>query len=277
MRAAIARENITMISVVEGGSFTFVCKADGIPSPSIQWFYDDILIDISSAPEKVSVIQRVGAEIRPLVETSVVSELVLWNLVQGDTGNYSCTASNGLGQADSLAASYQLIVSPRFINYCFNASICANGGRCINGQSYFFCFCPEGVIGDLCQTVLDPSSILMPPTIAFVPITISVPLYNEVVLYCPATGNPQPVYEWLMDERVLDMENSPYLRIQQMQLKDIGLYYCVARNQLGQSISNSTFVTVDGTYYSEIFCCGSFKISLFPQELASMNMRSSYH
>ena len=150
MESSVAENDNRALTATAGASITLVCIADGIPAPSIQWSYDGNVIDSS---QKLLISESMGVEIRPLVGASVVSTLVLRSLVEGDSGNYSCTANNGVEQADSMDVPYQLIVTPRIIDYCYER-MCMNGGTCVDGPSYFVCSCPMGVIGNMCQTVL---------------------------------------------------------------------------------------------------------------------------
>ena len=82
--------------LVENGTVSLICEATGFPLPNIMWARDeDMLVD--------------GFQENLVIDTtnftanrSVSSMLLLENGRAGDSGEYSCIASNGVGHNSSV-------------------------------------------------------------------------------------------------------------------------------------------------------------------------------
>ena len=74
-------------------------------------------------------------------------------------------------------------------------------------------------------------------------------LYQDIILRCAVSGNPQPAIAWYKDGRRIAGEGSPLLVIQEMELSDRGVYHCTAMNTLGTVDSAPTVVNINGTLY----------------------------
>ncbi|KAI0210962.1 Protein sidekick [Lamellibrachia satsuma] len=69
---------------------------------------------------------------------------------------------------------------------------------------------------------------------------------NTKVLLCLASGLPKPVYRWQKDGTFTTSSNTTAnsLRIAKVQLKDAGMYQCVASNAHGALLSNRVYIHV---------------------------------
>ena len=74
-------------------------------------------------------------------------------------------------------------------------------------------------------------------------------LYQDIILRCAVSGNPQPTIAWYKDGRRIAGEGSPLLVIQEMELSDRGVYHCTATNTLGTVVSAPAVVNINGTLY----------------------------
>jgi hypothetical protein len=73
---------------------------------------------------------------------------------------------------------------------------------------------------------------------------------SDITLRCLATGEPDPLYEWMREGRVLQTRNrhlvfAGTLTITNVQLHDTGRYDCVAENVIGRA-TKSVFLQVQG-------------------------------
>ena len=77
-------------------SVTFECSATGIPTPLIQWYRGDLLID-GTGPginSRVNLTTTFNAPLGGL--GTAMSNLTISDTVGGDSGNYICVATNEL-------------------------------------------------------------------------------------------------------------------------------------------------------------------------------------
>ena len=70
--------------VVKGEDLTVSCRASGNPTPMIQWFRDDQLLNES---QSINVSQR----------SNGISQLTVTGFTNENVGEYSCVAINNLG------------------------------------------------------------------------------------------------------------------------------------------------------------------------------------
>ena len=73
----------------ETNSVTFSCQAIGDPVPSVNWYFNDIMINVSDA-RKYNVSDLLN-------EIVIISNLTITNAQSSDVGNYSCHAENFIG------------------------------------------------------------------------------------------------------------------------------------------------------------------------------------
>ena len=88
--------------------------------------------------------------------------------------------------------------------------------------------------------------ILIPPVITNPPTNITTHPYSEVRLTCVATGNPEPIIHWFKDGKRLFTSDAdpPTLLIEEMGLKDRGLYHCEATNTAGKDVSTGSVLNL---------------------------------
>ena len=84
--------------------------------------------------------------------------------------------------------------------------------------------------------------------------TVSAIVGTDITLRCIATGQPEPLYEWMRDGRVVQSRNrltvhAGSLTITSVSLHDTGRYDCVAENVVGRA-SKSIFLQVQGEEHS---------------------------
>ena len=70
----------------------FTCEATGEPIPDISWYFNSVMINVSSKYMIMS--ESINA-------TTVENILTIHNAMSSDIGIYSCTASNLLGNDTS--------------------------------------------------------------------------------------------------------------------------------------------------------------------------------
>ena len=77
-------------------SVTFVCSATGIPTPLIQWYQGDLLLN-GTGPginSRVNLTTTVNTSLGEL--STAISSLTISDTMGGDSGNYTCTATSVL-------------------------------------------------------------------------------------------------------------------------------------------------------------------------------------
>ena len=80
---------ITDITENETNSATFTCQAIGEPVPTISWYFNGIMINISNST-KYNVFNSFN-------ETIIKSSLTIVNVQSSDVGTYDCKAENIIG------------------------------------------------------------------------------------------------------------------------------------------------------------------------------------
>ncbi|KAI1303003.1 Roundabout -like protein 2 [Halotydeus destructor] len=176
----------------EGLPITLNCKAEGKPSPVIEWFKDGERLRHTGN----RMVLPSGALFFPFV------------LPKKDTGIYWCEAKNDLGKVRSLNASVSLASAPK------HARITEH------------------------------------------PTDVVVKSNEAATLNCKAEGKPPPVIEWFKDGEKLRITDNRvvlpsgslfflHVRVsQELEDRDIGTYWCVARNEVGRAKSHSAVLRV---------------------------------
>ena len=83
---------------------------------------------------------------------------------------------------------------------------------------------------------------------------------KSVVLVCPLEGDPQPVYDWILDSVVLLNNNekasnyqtlpSGELQIDLVSYDDARTYHCSARNEFGQALATVKLIVHGKTLHN---------------------------
>ena len=68
----------------------FTCKAIGEPVPEISWYFNGVLINVSS--KHMIMLESINT-------TTIENTLTIYSAVASDVGVYTCTASNILGSS----------------------------------------------------------------------------------------------------------------------------------------------------------------------------------
>ena len=84
--------SITDVSDSESDLAIFICQAVGQPIPNISWYFNDVMISISSKYMIVS---------NSLNTTTIENTLTVYNITSADVGVYACTATNNVGNDTS--------------------------------------------------------------------------------------------------------------------------------------------------------------------------------
>ncbi|RWS13373.1 Roundabout-like protein 1 [Dinothrombium tinctorium] len=94
---------------------------------------------------------------------------------------------------------------------------------------------------------------LLPPRITEHPLDVVVKRHEPVTLNCNADGSPKPTIEWYKDgEKVRTTENRMILMsgslffLHVIHNKDTGVYWCVARNEIGKARSRNASLDIAG-------------------------------
>ena len=70
---------------------TFICQAVGEPVPSISWYFNDVMINVSDNGSKYMIMSR------SLNITTTENTLTVYNITSSDVGTYTCNASSIVG------------------------------------------------------------------------------------------------------------------------------------------------------------------------------------
>ena len=74
---------------------TFICTSVGKPVPDINWYFNDVMINVSDNSSKYMIVSR------SLNITTTENTLTVYNMISSDVGTYTCNASNILGSVTS--------------------------------------------------------------------------------------------------------------------------------------------------------------------------------
>ena len=110
VEAALLNKNGIVTRKVTGESVTFNCTADGINAPKIMWRRNGQLLFNTTRLKIISFNKIKG--FRPIPGTQqITSSLIISDLKDSDSGNYSCIADNEARTPVSLGSPFILTVS----------------------------------------------------------------------------------------------------------------------------------------------------------------------
>ena len=96
-------------------SVTFECSATGIPTPLIQWYQGDLLLN-GTGPGINSRVNLITTETAPLGELSTaISSLTISDTMGGDSGNYTCAATNVLTNYTEMSEERKVVIIELFV------------------------------------------------------------------------------------------------------------------------------------------------------------------
>ena len=72
---------------------TFICRAVGKPIPDINWYFNDVTINVLDNSSKYMIVSR------SLNITTIENTITVYNVTSSDVGTYTCNASNIIGSA----------------------------------------------------------------------------------------------------------------------------------------------------------------------------------
>ncbi|XP_061594740.1 hemicentin-1 [Cololabis saira] len=267
-------DEVSSLTVIEGGLITLVCESSGIPPPTLTWTKD-------------------GSELKSDQRLRILSggrQLQISSAERTDAASYTCTASSAAGTT-SKEYSLQVYVRP-FISRSdgdtedvtvtkggdVTLQCAAEGvprpavtwlkdGRPVTGQ-HGAKVLNEGRLLQIKDAKVSDTgrytciavnvagqadskhdiSVHVPPSIigqVQFPENVSVVVKNPVVLTCEASGIPLPAVSWLKDGRPVKatsllriLSGGRSLRIMHAATEDAGRYTCVVSNSVGEERRN---------------------------------------
>uniref|UniRef100_A0A8B9LK46 Roundabout, axon guidance receptor, homolog 2 (Drosophila) n=1 Tax=Astyanax mexicanus TaxID=7994 RepID=A0A8B9LK46_ASTMX len=213
-------EHPSDLIVSKGEPATLNCKAEGRPTPTVEWYKDG---------ERVETDKDDSRSHRMLLPSG---SLFFLRIVHGrrskpDEGSYVCVARNYLGEAVSHNASLEVACKSEDF-------IC---------QSFFFAVSfSSNVLQDNLKIAFERPTFLRRPINQVV-------LEDEAVEFrCQVQGDPQPSVRWRKDD--VDVARGRYdirydkddyvLRIKKASAGDEGTFTCVAENRVGKLEASAT-------------------------------------
>ncbi|XP_065913065.1 hemicentin-1-like isoform X2 [Dysidea avara] len=231
----------------------FTCQATGEPVPTISWYFDGVMIDVSDT-------SKYRIESRSINTTTTEKTLTVYNVTSSNVGTYTCNATNIIGSDyihGCLAG-----MDYRICDFHICCDDLSGVDNCSNTTCESGCFCSNG------NVLLD--GVCIHPNVCPIPPSIRVPLENATTVItegdtttitCEAVGYPPPTIEWsrisgTLSDRVSvsDSVSVPTgngnvtsvrvnLTLTNANREDTGLYECSSSNSIG-SDNRNTSVTV---------------------------------
>ena len=69
---------------------TFTCQATGEPVPTISWYFNDVMINVSDTSKYMIMSTLINT-------TATENTLTVYNVTSSDVGTYTCNATNTIG------------------------------------------------------------------------------------------------------------------------------------------------------------------------------------
>ena len=69
---------------------TFICRATGKPVPTISWYFNDAMINVSDTSNYMIMSTQINT-------STTENTLTVYNVTSSDVGTYTCNATNTIG------------------------------------------------------------------------------------------------------------------------------------------------------------------------------------
>ncbi|XP_069772736.1 hemicentin-1-like [Narcine bancroftii] len=259
--------NPQVVTLMAEEQLTLECKSEAVPPPTVQWFKDDIPLEVDARVKNVPDSHH----------------LVISNVGPSDTGTYRCHISNFAGVMNRV---FKVIIhvapvistsSPTlsvFINQpaLLECEVRGNpkptvtwrkGGSLLHPDSSRFDFLPDGSLRIYSVQVFDAGrylcsassavgtdhhyielQVLGAPIISPSPTNITAIANTQVEVSCEVSGSPKPEVTWKKNGKPLNfnLQQNMYrllasgsLQIFSATTEDTALYECSASNEVGES------------------------------------------
>uniref|UniRef100_A0A3Q2YH83 Roundabout guidance receptor 1 n=1 Tax=Hippocampus comes TaxID=109280 RepID=A0A3Q2YH83_HIPCM len=276
-------EHPSDLIVSKGEPATLNCKAEGRPTPTVEWYKDG---------ERVETDRDDSRSHRMLLPSG---SLFFLRIVHGrrskpDEGSYVCVARNYLGEAASHNASLEV------------ASKCGiRGGKLMitnarkSDAGKYVCV-GTNMVGER-ESEIAELTVLERPSFVRRPGSQVVLVDQSVEFRCEARGDPVPTVRWRKDDGDLpkaryEIREDHTLKIRRLTSADVGSYTCVAENMVGKAEASASLTVhvppafvvrprnqVVGVGRTVTFQCeatGNPQPAIFWQREGSQNLLFSY-
>ncbi|XP_065884496.1 uncharacterized protein [Dysidea avara] len=229
---------------------TFACQATGEPVPTISWYFNDIMINVSDTSKYMIMSTSINT-------TTTENTLTVYNVTSSDVGTYTCNATNTLGS--DISHGCLAGMDYRTCGYQVSCDDLSSANNCTNVTCESGCFCSNGnVLED--SVCIHPGTCPMPPTFTNsldnITSTIATIEGGYIVLTCGAIGYPPPTIIWskangVLSDRMTVNDSvivptgygnvssvSVNLTLTNAYREDTGLYQCTANNSVGNDTGN---------------------------------------
>ncbi|KAK1786496.1 hypothetical protein P4O66_018167 [Electrophorus voltai] len=251
-------EHPSDLIVSKGEPATLNCKAEGRPTPTVEWYKDG---------ERVETDRDDSRSHRMLLPSG---SLFFLRIVHGrrskpDEGSYVCVARNYLGEAVSRNASLEVArVCGKLILLSSSPASVADGGISVGTA-------PGKMEAEPILAFPPPGSVLR-DDFRQNPTDVVVASGEPAILECvPPRGHPEPTIYWKKDKvRIDEREDRIKIRggklmISNARKSDAGMYVCVGTNMVGERDSETAQVTVFGKDHLRSCIRVSYRIRALPR------------
>ncbi|KAK7488478.1 hypothetical protein BaRGS_00020263, partial [Batillaria attramentaria] len=266
------------IVAVEGETVQFICMASGHPRPTMSWTKDmqqfgldprlvqredgTLVINnvqesdrgeyqcyASNSVQTISTSAHLSVRMRPVI-THPPADI---STVEGNPANFTCDASGDpqpritwyrQGVEVQTGREFELLSDGHVL-------VVRQVTRTLQGTYTCRADSAAGSIASNARLIVVENST---PTFSQRSDSVSAIVGTDITLRCVATGQPEPLYEWMRDGRIVQSRNritvnAGTLTINNVNLQDSGRYDCVAENVVGRA-AKSIFLQVQGTSVS---------------------------
>ncbi|XP_070195291.1 peroxidasin-like isoform X2 [Littorina saxatilis] len=266
------------LTAVESQSVQFVCRATGHPRPTFSWTknlaqigLDPRLVDhgdgtlsitnvqaddrgdyqcyASNAVQTISATARLAVRSRPVISLPPADT----SAVEGHPVNFTCGASGDPEPTVTWMRGNSEIQNGREFEILSDGHVLVVRQTTRALQGVYTCRADSeaGSITASARLIVADNAH---PTFSQRSDTMAAIVGTDITLRCFATGQPEPLYEWMRDGRIIQSRNrmtvhAGSLSISSISLQDTGRYDCVAENVVGRA-TKSIFLQVQGTSVS---------------------------